>query len=207
MLGQGSILLTTSYPNRTSPVLRGKWLLDNLLGMPPAPPPAAVPALPENTDGVQPRTVRDRLEAHRKNAVCASCHKPMDPLGFALENFDPVGRWRDVADGYPVDSSGSLLNGTVLAGVTGLRKYVVAHRDDFVNILTQKMLTYAVGRELEYYDLPAVRKIARSAATDGDRWSSIYLGIVKSPPFQMTVSSNANRDSKRTQVIEGRQRQ
>jgi hypothetical protein len=191
LLGQGSVLMVTSYPNRTPPVLRGKGLMDNLLEIPPPPPPPDVPALKENTDNEKPTTVRERLEQHRKNAVCATCHSRIDPLGFALENFDAIGRWRDVSDGAAVDASGALPDGTRLDGVTGLRNYVLSHREQFVDTLTQKLMTYALGREVEYYDLPAVRKIVRGAAADDDRWSGIILGIVKSMPFQMSVAGPA----------------
>jgi hypothetical protein len=185
LLGQGSILTVTSYPNRTSPVLRGKWLLENILGSPPPPPPPNVPALEENTDSSRPRSVRERMEEHRKNAVCASCHRRMDPLGFALENFDAIGKWRSTTEGgEPVDASGTLPDGTALDGPTGLRSVLEAHREEFVITVTSKLLTYAVGRGLEYYDGPAIRAILRHAGPDY-RWSSIILGIVTSPAFQM----------------------
>jgi hypothetical protein len=187
VLGQGSILTVTSYPNRTSPVLRGKWLLDNILGMPPPPPPPDVPALKENAGNEKPTSVRERLEEHRKNPACAICHVRMDPLGFALENYDATGKWRTVSDGVAVDSSAALPDGTGFEGMAGLKKLLVSHRDQFVETLTQKLLAYALGREIEYYDLPAIRKIKREAAPGDYRWSSIILGIVESAPFRTSM--------------------
>jgi hypothetical protein len=188
LLGQASVLAATSFPNRTSPVLRGKWLLENMLGAPPPPPPPDVPALSENEAGGQARSVRDKLEVHRKNPACATCHVRMDPLGFSLENFDALGKWRTVADGVPVDASASLPDGTHFQGAAGLRTLLLNHRDDFVRTFAEKMLAYALGRAVEYYDLPAVRQIRREAAANDDRWSSIILGVVKSTPFQQNVA-------------------
>jgi Protein of unknown function (DUF1592)/Protein of unknown function (DUF1588)/Protein of unknown function (DUF1587)/Protein of unknown function (DUF1585)/Protein of unknown function (DUF1595) len=186
LLGHGSILMVTAYPDRTSPVLRGKWLLDNVLGAPPPPPPPDVDtSLTNTTAGGKPLTVRERLEQHRKNPACASCHAPMDPLGFALENFDPLGRWRSVEAGKPVDASGALPDGTRLNGPAGLQRFLVAQREQFVTTLTEKLLTYALGRKLDFYDGPAVREVRRAAGAHDYRWSSIVLGIVKSTPFQM----------------------
>ncbi len=188
LLGQGSILTVTSYAHRTSPVVRGKWLLENLLGAPPPPPPANVPALKENGEGGKPTSVRERLEAHRKNPVCASCHARMDPLGFALENFDAIGRWRTVDEaGNPIDSSGVLPDGTAFVGPSEFRKALLARSDEFVAAVTEKLLTYAIGRGLEYYDMPAVRSIMRQAAPGAYRWSALVQGIVNSTPFQMRV--------------------
>jgi hypothetical protein len=186
LLTQGSILTVTSYPNRTSPVLRGKWVLDNILGSPPPPPPPNVPALKESGEGgLPPTTVRARMEEHRKNPVCAACHVRMDPMGFALENFDAIGRWREEADGTAIDSSGVLPDGTTFTGVPGLRTLVVDRHDEFVGTVVERLLTYAIGRSVEYYDMPAVRQIEREAMAGGDRWSSIILAVVKSMPFQM----------------------
>ena len=188
LLGQGSILMLTSYPDRTSPVLRGKWLLDNVFGTPPPPPPPDVPALQE-TAGGKPVSLRQAMEQHRTNPVCATCHVRMDPLGLALENFDAIGRWRTInEDGTPIDVSGSLPDGTHFEGVAGLRTLAVSHRDDLVRTFTEKLLMYATGRGIEYYDMPAVRQILREAARSDDRWSSIILGVVKSIPFQMRRS-------------------
>ena len=185
VLGQGSVLTVTAYPNRTSPVLRGKWLLDNILGSPPPPPPPDVPALKDNGENGRMLSMRQRMEEHRKNPVCASCHVRMDPLGFALENFDAIGRWRTADSGAAIDASGSLPDGAEFQGIEGLRDLMARHRDEFASTFTRKLLTYAVGRAVEYYDQPAVRKILREAAADNDRWSAIILGIVKSVPFQM----------------------
>jgi hypothetical protein len=190
LLGHGSILTLTSYPNRTSPVLRGKWLLDNILGSPPPPPPPNVPDLKETGDGGLGLPVRERMEQHRTNPGCASCHVRMDPLGFALENFDAVGKWRTSSDGAPIDSSGILPDGSQFKGVPGLRNFVVSHREQLIGTVTKKLLTYALGRGVEFYDLPAVRAITREAASNNDRWSSIILGIVRSTPFQMRRSAS-----------------
>jgi mono/diheme cytochrome c family protein len=192
LLGQGSVLTVTSYPTRTSPVLRGKWLLENILGTPPPPPPPNVPALKDTGESGKPASVRERMELHRKNPVCASCHARMDPLGFALENFDGIGRWRTADEGdTPIDASGVMPDGTKFQGVAGLRAALVAHREEFAYTVAEKLLTYALGRGLEYYDQPAVRKIVKAAAADDDRWSSVILGVVKSAPFQMRLRSDA----------------
>lgn len=186
LLGHGSILTVTSYPNRTSPVVRGKWLLENLLGAPPPPPPPNVPALRENGEGEPPTTVRARLEAHRKNPVCASCHSQMDPLGFALENFDAVGKWRadDAEAKTAIDASGTLPDGTKFEGPVQFRQALLGRKIDFVNNLAQKLLTYGLGRGLEHYDMPVVRQIMRDAGNADYRWSSLVLGVVKSQAFQ-----------------------
>jgi mono/diheme cytochrome c family protein len=193
LLGQGSILTVTSYGNRTSPVLRGKWLLENILGTPPPPPPPDVPPLKEKGESDHPMTVRERLEQHRKNPACAVCHVKMDPLGFALDNFDAIGKWRDTEDGVPIDASASMPDGTKLDGAAGLRRLLLSRREQFVDTVTEKLLTYALGRELEYYDMPAVRKITREAASADYRWSSIILGIVRSVPFQMSITKGEVR--------------
>ncbi len=191
LLGQGSILTVTSYANRTSPVLRGKWLLDTILGMPPPPPPADVPTLKENTPGSEAVSMRQLMEEHRRNPACAGCHVRMDPLGFALENFDAIGKWRTASDGIPIDASGVFPDGTQFAGVPGLRKLLLSHREEFVQTLTERLLTYALGRDIEYYDLPAVRKIKRDAAKHDYSWSSIIEGIVRSMPFQMSIAKSS----------------
>ncbi|MCY4027494.1 MAG: DUF1592 domain-containing protein, partial [Acidobacteria bacterium] len=187
LLGKGSLLTVTSYADRTSPVLRGKWLLENILGTPPPPPPPDVPALEENDEaGLAPRSVRDRLEQHRANPVCASCHRIMDPLGFALENFDGVGRWRDVGeDGTPIDASGTLTDGTPVDGPGTLRQALRGRGGNFVTTVAEKLLTYAIGRGVESFDGPAVRSIVDAAAGEGYRWSALVEGIVRSTPFQM----------------------
>jgi hypothetical protein len=187
LLGHGSILLVTSYPNRTSPVLRGKWLLENFLNYEPPPPPPNVPDLPPVAKGEAVRSIRERLEQHRKNAACAACHAVMDPLGFALEHYDAIGTYRVKADGLPVDASGVTPDGTKFSGLDGLRSVMEGRRDEFVATVAEKLLIYALGRGLEYYDRPIVRRIVREAAASDYRWSSIILGIARSVPFQMTV--------------------
>ena len=186
LLGQGSILAVTSYPHRTSVVQRGKWVLENILGTPPPAPPANVPALEENSDKVQPKSLRERMEQHRKNASCATCHARIDPVGFALENFDAVGAWRAKDAGVPIDASGTLPDGTRLNGPNELRRALI-HSDQYLTTTTERLLTYAIGRGVEYYDQPAVRKILREAAPHDFRWSAIILGIVNSAPFQMRM--------------------
>ena len=190
LLGQGSILTVTSYPNRTAPTIRGKWVLEQLLGTPPPPPPPDVPSLKEDKD-TKALTMRERMELHRANPACAVCHKVMDPLGFALENFDGLGRWRDTAgaDSGPIDSSGVLPDGTSFDGPAGLRKVLLSKQDLFVETFTERLLTYALGRGVEYYDNPAVRKISRDASEDNYSWSAIITGIVHSIPFQMRSAS------------------
>jgi len=185
LLGQGSILTVTSYPNRTSPVERGKWILTNLLGVPPQPPPPNVPPLQETSSDGRVLSLRERMEKHRANPVCAGCHRQMDPIGFALENFDGVGHWRNNEDGAKIDASGTLFNGASIDGPLGLRQALVRQPEIFVGVMTEKMLTYALGRGIEYYDMPAVRKIVRDARKMDYRFSSIVLGIVRSAPFQM----------------------
>ena len=185
LLGQASILTVTSYPNRTSPVERGKWILTNLLGVPPQPPPPDVPPLQETSADGRALSLRERMERHRANPVCAGCHKVMDPIGFALESFDGVGRWRNTEEGAAIDTSGTLFNGADVDGIVGLRQNLVAEPEIFVGVMTEKMLTYALGRGLEYYDMPAVRKIVRDGRSKNFRFSSIVLGIVRSTPFQM----------------------
>ena len=189
LLGQGSILTVTSYPNRTSPVLRGKWVLENILGTPPPPPPPNVPDLEENHPGNDARSLRARLEAHRKNPTCASCHRVMDPLGLALENFDGLGQWREKEPGGPINPTGQLANGTPIDGPVALRKAVLEHPEMFVRTLTEKLMTYGLGRGIELDDRPLVRKVARDAAARNYRWSAIVLGIVRSAPFQMKKAS------------------
>jgi Protein of unknown function (DUF1592)/Protein of unknown function (DUF1588)/Protein of unknown function (DUF1587)/Protein of unknown function (DUF1585)/Protein of unknown function (DUF1595)/Planctomycete cytochrome C len=185
LLGQASVLAVTSYPNRTSPVERGKWVLTNLLGVPPQPPPPNVPPLVDGSAGGKVLSLRERMEQHRANPVCAGCHKVMDPIGFALESFDGIGRWRSSEDGARIDTSGTLFNGASVDGVVGLRRNLVAQPEIFVGVMTEKMLTYALGRGLEYYDMPAVRTIVRDAKDKNFRFSSIVLGIARSTPFQM----------------------
>jgi hypothetical protein len=188
LLGKGSILTVTSHANRTSPVVRGKWVLENMLGTPPPPPPPDVPALDEKSKDAKLLTMRQRMEAHRANPACASCHKLMDPIGFSLDNFDAVGRWRENDANVPIDASGVLPDGTKFTGPVEFRGVLLNKRRQFVGTATEKLLTYALGRELQHFDAPAVRAILRDAAANEYRWSSVILGIVKSVPFQMRRS-------------------
>jgi mono/diheme cytochrome c family protein len=188
LLGQGSILTVTSYATRTSPTLRGKWVMENILGAPLPPPPADVPSLQDRGSDGKILSVRQLMEQHRANAICASCHSRMDPLGFALDNFDALGQWRDSEAGKPIDDSGVLPDGTKFKGVAELRNLLLSHPDQFAITVTEKLLTYALGRGVEYYDYPAIRKIVREASASDYRWSSIIAGIVKSTPFQMRRS-------------------
>ena len=191
LLGHGSILAATAYPTRTSPVLRGKWVLENLLGTPPPLPPPDVPSLEETTDEGRPLSMREAMEQHRTNPVCSSCHRLMDPPGFALEQFDAVGKHRTHNEANaPIDASGILPDGTVFEGAAGLRDALLRRPDLFVTTLTEKLLTYALGRGVEHYDAPAIRAVVRDAERDGSRFSSIILGIVESVPFQMRRSAS-----------------
>ena len=192
LLGHASLLTVTSYPNRTSPVLRGKWVLGNLLGAPPPPPPPDVnTTLTDKDESGRFVSVRARLEEHRRNPACSSCHAPMDPLGFALENFDAMGRWRTTAEGdSAIDASGALVDGNRFEGPAGLRSILLNRREQFVTTVTEKLLSYALGRRLEAFDQPAVRKIVRDSAAENYRWSSLVRGIVASVPFQMRRSDS-----------------
>jgi mono/diheme cytochrome c family protein len=190
LLGKGSVLAVTSYPTRTSPTIRGKWLLENILAAPMPPPPPDVNTNLEGIKREKPASVREMLEAHRTNPVCASCHARMDPLGFSLENFDAIGQWRTTDAGMPINASGVLLDGTKVEGPASLRRAFVSQKEQFVKAVTEKLLTYALGRQMEYYDAPAIRAIVRTAAADDYRWSSTILAIVKSAPFQMRRSGS-----------------
>jgi hypothetical protein len=187
LLAQGALLATTSYPDRTSPVLRGKFLLNNILGLPSPPPPPGVDTnLAEVKPNVPPPTIRERLAQHRTNPSCASCHSVIDPLGFALEQYDAIGAWRTADEsGRPVDATATTLSGATLEGLTGLRALLLSDPEQFPRTVTEKLLAYALGRRLEYYDRPAVRAIVRDAAASDYRWSALIAGIVKSPPFLM----------------------
>jgi hypothetical protein len=195
LLGKGALLMVTSHPHRTSPVLRGKWILENVLGAPPPGPPDVVPPFEESTEAAKPRSVRERMEQHRRNPACAGCHRMIDPAGLALENFDAVGAWRSRdggTRGTPIDASGQLVDGTQINGVNELRAALIRDPDVFVQTLTERLLTYALGRGLTAADMPAVRTIARDARRDNYRFSSVVLGIVRSVPFQMRIKGSAD---------------
>ncbi len=191
LLGHGSILTLTSHATRTSPVVRGKWILENILGTPPPSPPPDVPTLKENEKGQKPKTMREQMAQHRANPTCASCHKIMDPIGFALENFDAVGAWRTEDAGIPIDASGELTDGTHIDGIVALRNAILARPDLFAGTMTEKLLVYALGRGLDHHDMPVVRAILRDAAEKDYRFSSLILGVVDSVPFQMRVKMEA----------------
>jgi hypothetical protein len=188
LLGKASVLAVTSYPTRTSPTIRGKWLLENMLAAPVPPPPPNVNTNLDEDKAGKGATVREMLEVHRSNPVCASCHARMDPIGFTLENFDAVGQWRTIDGGSPVNASGVLLDGTNVNGPAALRQALTAQREQFVRTVTGKLLTYALGRDMEYYDAPAIRSIVRASAAADYRWSSVVTAIVRSTPFQMRRS-------------------
>jgi hypothetical protein len=191
LLGHGSLLTLTSYPNRTSPVLRGKWLLENILGTPPPPPPPDVPALSDKGENGQRQSVRERLQRHRNDPGCAACHAHIDPLGFALEQFDAIGMRRTRDEGnMPIDASGALPNGVTFNGLEGLRGVLVSRQQQFVSTVAERLMSYALGRGIEYYDRPTLRRIVREAAADDFRWSSVIMGIVSSTPFQMRRSES-----------------
>jgi hypothetical protein len=191
LLGKGAILSMTAYPNRTSPVLRGAWILDHLLGTPPPAPPQNVPTLQENRPGQQAKTMRERIEAHRANPTCFACHGVMDPLGFALENFNAVGQYRSIDPDTkgPVNTAGTLPDGTAIGGPEDLRKALVAQPDRFIQTFSENLLTYALGRSLEYTDMPAVRNIVRRSASENYRFESIVLGVVSSDAFRKRESN------------------
>jgi hypothetical protein len=169
-------------------VVRGKWLLENILGAPPPPPPANVPALKENDETSRPMSVRERMEQHRANPACSVCHVHMDPLGFALENFDAIGRWRDTTEaGTPVDPSATLVDGTTFGTIAEFRQVLLNRREEFLLTFAEKLLTYALGRGVEYYDMPTVRAIVRDVAPSGYRWSAFVQAVIKSDPFRKTV--------------------
>jgi hypothetical protein len=202
LLGQGSILSVTSYPTRTSPVLRGKWIMENLMGTPPPAPPPNVPALKDQAQGGKILSVRQLLEEHRKNAPCSTCHKVMDPLGFALESFNAVGEYRTKDASGPIDASGQLADGSKINGIVELRQALLKHPEYFVGTLTEKMLTYALGRPLEYYDMPVVRGIVQGAARDDYRFSSLITGIVRSEPFEMKRALDSDAPGVTTAAVQ-----
>ena len=182
LLGHGSVLALTSQNNRTSPVLRGKYVLTNILGTPPPEAPANVPPLDETAG--KARSMRERMEEHRRSPACAGCHKLMDPIGLALENFDGIGRWRTDENGAPIDASAQLADGSTVNGPSELRRALLRRSDLFARNVTEMLLTYALGQRVEYHDLPHVRAILRESAKSDYRFSSLVLGIVKSPLFQ-----------------------
>ena len=191
LLGKASILAVTSYPHRTSPTIRGKWLLENILAAPvPPPPPNVDTSLKEEGTSAKGSSIRDMLERHRANPACASCHARMDPLGFALENFDGLGQWRTRDGTAQIDATGVLLDGTSVNGPAELRTALLQQKEQFVQAVTAKLLMYSVGREVHYSDAPAIRGIVRAASSDDYRWSSIILSIVKSVPFQFRRSGS-----------------
>jgi cytochrome c551/c552 len=191
LLGQGSVLTVTSIPTRTSPVVRGKWILENILGVvAPEPPPGVETNLDPDPDITETSTLRQRLESHRSNPVCASCHQVMDPIGLALENFDLTGRWRQFDDGIPIDAAAVLVDGTPLDGPVALRRAILERSESFVTIMTEKMLMYALGRPVEYYDMPTVRSIVRRAAGEDYSFSSLVMGVAESVPFRMRMNGS-----------------
>ncbi len=197
LLGHASILTLTSTAIRTSPVQRGKYVMEVLLGTPPPPPLPNVPALPENSElrtghVAKPLSVRERMEAHRSDAVCAGCHKMMDPIGFALENFDPLGVWRTRDSGFPIDATGQMFDGAKLNGPASLREALLNHSDSYLGTFTENLMAYGVGRVPEYWDMPVVRGIEREAARNGNRFSAFVMGIVKSPAFQLRRAEDSD---------------
>ena len=185
LLGKGAILVVTSLATRTSPVVRGKWILENIVGTPPPPPPPDVPALDENLPGQKPRSLRERTEVHRRNPPCSTCHRVMDPIGFALENYDAVGQWRTTDAGSAIDTTGQLMDGASLDGPVSLRQALSRNPEVFVRTMTEKLMIYALGRGLEAGDMPALRAVTRAGAANGYRFSSLVMGVVTSVPFQM----------------------
>jgi len=200
VLGHGSILQLTSIADRTSPVLRGKWVMEVLLGTPPPPPPPNVPDL-EQTNAVREDrllSVRERMEQHRANPACNSCHKVIDPLGLALENFDPSGKWRIKDLGVPVDPTGVMYDGTPISGPADLREALLKHKDAILLSFTESLLTYALGRQVEYYDMPTVRAIVRDAAKNDNRFSSFISGVVNSSAFRMARATDVDTTAARS---------
>jgi hypothetical protein len=185
LLAQGAVLAITSYPNRTSPVLRGKWVLENIMAAPPPPPPTVIPPLQESDDKGKVMSMRQATEKHRANPVCAVCHNRMDPIGFGLENFNPIGQWRTEDAGSPIDASGMLPDGTKFQGPAQLQRALLNQSEVIASAFAQKLLTYALGRDLVYYDMTSVRKIVRDTKESDYKFSSIVTGIVNSLPFQM----------------------
>jgi hypothetical protein len=207
LLGKGAILTVTSHATRTSPVVRGKWILDNILNAPPPPPPPNVPPLPEPDESGRVSTMRERMEEHRRNPVCANCHRLFDPIGLAMENFDAVGRWR-MRDGgslgSPIDASGELLDGTRVDGVVSLRQALLRQPELFVGTVVEKLMTFALGRGVAADDMPVVRTIIREAARNDYRFSTVVLGIVNSAPFTMRIKTSPEPEGPATSVAAAR---
>jgi hypothetical protein len=195
ILGEGSLLMATSHADRTSPVRRGKWILENVLGTPPPPPPDNVPPLKDKSDLDAPKTMRAMMEEHRSNPACAGCHRMMDPVGLALENFDAVGAWRKHDEGNPIDASTELADGTKVDGPSSLRRALLRQPEVFVQTFTEKLMTFALGRGVAYYDMPSVRTIARESAKKNYRFSAILDGIIESPAFQMRLKPGPDEES------------
>jgi len=195
LLGKGALLTSTSQPTRTSPVVRGQWVLQTLLGVSPPAPPPNVPVIPAKTDdatgNIREPSMRQKMEQHRANPTCAACHKIMDPIGFSLENFDALGMWRTEDEGLPIDASGVLVDGTALNGPASLRNALLRYSDQYVRVVTEKLLTYALGRGTDAADMPVVRSIVRGAAGNDYRFSALVMGIVKSPLFQMNTKETS----------------
>jgi hypothetical protein len=193
LLGKGSVLSVSSQPGRTSPVMRGYWVLSNVIGIPPPPPPPDVPELEAQAKDAAGNTrqpsMREQLEVHRENPACQGCHNLMDPFGFALETFDATGRFRTLDNGNPIDSASVMYDGTPVHGPADVREFLVKHSDQFVRNVTEKMLTYATGRGVEYYDMPVVRSIVHAAEEDDYRFTSLILGVVNSQPFRMNMKA------------------
>jgi hypothetical protein len=210
ILGKGAVLTTTSYANRTSPVLRGAWLLENVIGTPPHPPPPGVGAITENVDGQKALTVREQLAVHRKQASCNACHGIMDPLGLSLENYDAIGGWRtkDRFAGETIDASGTTVTGAKLNGVNDLRALIAKRPDQFVQTVTERLMIYGLGRSITYQDMPAIRAIVRNAKSSDYRFSDLVLGVVSSDQFRMSkVPAKALPEAKKTVVASNSERQ
>jgi hypothetical protein len=205
LLGQGSFLTITSYSTRTSPVVRGKWVLENLLSAAPPPPPPNIPALKtEGSEKGQTLSMRASMIQHRANPACAGCHARMDPIGFSMENFDAIGRWRDRDASGSIDASGVLPDGFKIEGIAGLKNALLTHPDEFVRTLTERLLMFAIGRNVQYYDAPAVRAIVRQAAAANYSFPSLILGVVKSVPFQMRTAQEEKRPAETAGMRGGR---
>jgi hypothetical protein len=196
------LLATSSQPVRTSPVIRGYWVLQNLLGVPPPPPPPDVPPLEQKTadaaGNTRVPTMREQMEAHRANPACSGCHQLMDPIGFALEQYDAIGRWRTADGANVIDPVSTMYDGTTIAGPADLRNFLLSYEDQYVRTVTEKLLTYALGRGVEYYDMPVVRSIVRGTAAADWRWQSLIVGVVQSEPFRASrkPAPSVSRDAR-----------